>query len=85
MLRYIHQNPVKAGLVGKNDPYTWSSYKEYINKAEMIDKDFVLEMFSLNRKSAIEQFEKYMNEPSEDKCLEDEEKGRRIREMKLYE
>ena len=51
-------------------------YKEYVNESEIVDKDFVLEMFSSDRKSAVEQFKKYMNKPSEDKCLEDEEKIR---------
>ena len=29
LLRYIHQNPLKAGLVEKVDDYKWSSWKEY--------------------------------------------------------
>jgi hypothetical protein len=29
LLRYIHQNPVKAGLVKVVDEYTWSSWREY--------------------------------------------------------
>lgn len=29
LLRYIHQNPLKAGLVEKVDDYKWSSWEEY--------------------------------------------------------
>jgi len=29
VLRYIHQNPVKAGMVQKIEAYPWSSYREY--------------------------------------------------------
>ena len=29
LLRYIHQNPVKAGLVTEVDEYIWSSWREY--------------------------------------------------------
>ena len=29
LLRYIHQNPTKAGVVSKVDEYDWSSWKEY--------------------------------------------------------
>jgi REP element-mobilizing transposase RayT len=29
LLRYIHQNPAKAGIVGKVGDYDWSSWKEY--------------------------------------------------------
>jgi len=28
VLRYIHQNPVKAGMVEKAEDYKWSSYKK---------------------------------------------------------
>ena len=28
-IRYIHQNPVKAGMVEKIDEYEYSSYNEY--------------------------------------------------------
>ena len=34
-LNYIHQNPVKHGLVSRIDNYEWSSYKTYLtNKGE---------------------------------------------------
>jgi len=31
VLRYIHQNPVKAGIEKDIKKYPWSSYKEYCN------------------------------------------------------
>ena len=31
LLRYIHQNPVAGGLVGKVIDYAWSSWGEYVN------------------------------------------------------
>lgn len=34
VLRYIHQNPVKAGLSKNVEEYKWSSYNEYIKKAK---------------------------------------------------
>lgn len=33
-IAYIHKNPVKAGLVENESEYEYSSYNEYINKAE---------------------------------------------------
>lgn len=72
VLRYIHHNPIKAGLIEKVKEYKWSSYNEYIGKAVLADIDFPLEMFSDNRCKAIEQFEKYINMPNEDKCLDNE-------------
>ena len=29
--RYVHQNPVKAGICDKAEEYTWSSWQEYLN------------------------------------------------------
>jgi REP element-mobilizing transposase RayT len=30
--RYIHQNPVKSGIVKSVDEYKWSSYDGYLNE-----------------------------------------------------
>lgn len=30
VLRYIHQNPIKAGIVKRIEDYRWSSYNAYI-------------------------------------------------------
>ena len=32
--KYIHQNPVKAGICGI-DEYMWSSYQEYVKKCNI--------------------------------------------------
>lgn len=34
LLRYIHQNPVKAGITGSVENYPWSSWSEYICTSE---------------------------------------------------
>ena len=47
VVRYIHQNPLKAGMVDKLQNYEWSSYNEYIKNNGISDKNFVLEMVSL--------------------------------------
>ena len=31
MIRYIHRNPVKRGLVDKPEDWTWSSFRHYAN------------------------------------------------------
>jgi putative transposase len=37
-LKYIHENPVRKGLVAQAEDYEWSSAKEYAkNESEMID------------------------------------------------
>jgi len=42
--RYIHLNPVKAGMVEKPHQYKWSSYRDYINVGSdplMVDKQYL--------------------------------------------
>ena len=42
VIRYIHQNPVKAGLCKNVREYEYSSYKNFFDKSNLIDKNFVL-------------------------------------------
>ncbi|WP_090553955.1 REP-associated tyrosine transposase [Natronincola ferrireducens] len=65
VLRYIHQNPIKAGMVERIEDYKWSSYNEYMKKNTLINSTFALNYFK-DRQGLIE----YMTEESEDKCLE---------------
>lgn len=44
LIRYIHQNPVKAGLTRKIEAYPYSSYLEYLGDGRMIDSKMALEM-----------------------------------------
>ena len=34
MIRYIHRNPVKRGLVEKPEDWPWSSFRHYATGAE---------------------------------------------------
>lgn len=63
LLRYVHQNPVKAKMCKKVSEYFWSSDDFYRkNMYELlIDIDFVLNMFSLNRNDAIVEYKKFMD------------------------
>jgi len=45
VLRYIHQNPLKAGLTDDIASYQWSSYNEYINQPKIVNIEFALKMF----------------------------------------
>ncbi len=72
LARYIHQNPVKAMLVGKMQEYRYSSYADYIyNNSEFTDIDFLLNMLDENRSSAISQFKKFSNSADEESDFED--------------
>ncbi len=49
-IRYIHRNPIKAGLVNDMRDYRWSSYNSYLDinteYSRIIKIDRILEMFS---------------------------------------
>ncbi len=49
LIRYVHQNPIKAGIVKKCEDYSYSSFIEYIHEKELADTDFVMQMISLER------------------------------------
>jgi hypothetical protein len=34
VLRYIHRNPIKAGIVKSLDDFPWSSHRRYLSKAK---------------------------------------------------
>jgi putative transposase len=48
LVKYVHHNPVRAGLVGDPQAYTWSSHQRYLAREdnELIDTAQVLGMFS---------------------------------------
>ena len=78
LLRYIHQNPVKAGMVSEVKDYEFSSWGEYMDKNSTLfplcDTHTVLNRIPLNELSEL------VNEPISDEvaCLdiEDASKGR---------
>ena len=74
--RYIHQNPLKAGLVKEIENYKWSSYCEYLKEARLADVDYLLEILDADREKAIKCFIKYNNEVNNDVCLDHNEKTR---------
>lgn len=76
VLRYIHQNPVKANLCKKPIDYKWTSYKEYVTRPDFVETNYCLNLFSPERVKAIDLFVKFMNEDNEDSCLEDDEFNR---------
>lgn len=57
LIRYIHQNPLKA-CMGIGIKYEWSSHVEYIDQANrmLVDKVFVLGLFSENKIEAVKKY-----------------------------
>jgi len=57
VIRYIHKNPMDAGMVSAYDQYQWSSFTDYVSgQSELIDSGFILSMFSPDRVTAVDRF-----------------------------
>ena len=85
VLRYIHQNPLKAGIVKNIEDYEWTSNREYISKQEIIDTDFILKIFSENKKDAIELYKEYIYKPNNAEFMDnDSRKKLTDSEIKSY-
>ncbi len=82
VIRYIHQNPLRAKMVTKIGEYKWSSYPEYINKNFLTDTQFV---FSMIDKKGFEEFhqeeEKEIHEVSDRIGKSEEYIRRRIKKI----
>jgi putative transposase len=74
VLRYIHQNPLKAGLVIDIADYKWSSYNDYVTDTNICDTDFAHSLLNIEKSKAKELFIQYSKKPINDKCLDIEEK-----------
>jgi len=86
-LRYIHLNPVKAGMTDSPAVYLWSSFNEYVNGVRFLSQQqrtFILELFNGSSKTFIE----FHARPDETEYLEireDLEKHRKDVALRLLE
>ncbi len=80
VIRYIHQNPAKAGLVKSLSDWKWSSCAGYygndIYPPGLLDSELILSMISGEKKNAITDFKKFNEVENEDPCLEYEKTKR---------
>jgi putative transposase len=63
--RYVHLNPVRAGMVKRPEQYPWSSYRGYIGNTEengWVESAWVLSQFGGNLIKAKHQYRKYTEE-----------------------
>ena len=44
LICYIHQNPVRAGLVKEIEAYRYSSYREYVHSGSLVESSFSLNL-----------------------------------------
>jgi len=63
LLRYIHQNPIHAHICNSVKEYRWSSDWAYrTSNNRIVSCDFILNMFSSDRKTALKQYDIFMEE-----------------------
>lgn len=84
VLRYIHQNPMKAGIVKDIKDFNWSSYIEYLLEPKIIDADYILNYFGNKREVAIEAFIDFHKEMETGNFLDIDE-SRRIKDEEAIE
>lgn len=69
VLRYIHNNPLKAHMVTSQAEYEWSSYQNYLDAYHKIkghvDTDLIQSYFK-----QVSDFEKFSCEVNQDDCLD---------------
>ena len=71
-LRYIHRNPLRAGLVTRLDRYGWSSHRGYLSRSRnwsWLYTDFVFSMLSGSKEKQIRAYRDFMAEPESDELM----------------
>lgn len=74
VVRYIHNNPLKARIVEEQAQYHWSSYNAYVSRDTadngLINRDLMLKIFSDDEKQAVKQFTNFSKEQADDKFID---------------
>lgn len=80
VIRYIHQNPVKAGMVKNSYDWKWSSCRAYYGMTAefsgLLDGGLILGILSEDRGEAIRQLRQYSEKENSDRCIDDVKKVR---------
>lgn len=68
LIRYIHLNPVRAGIVQQPEDYHWSSHRAYIGRAEYswLNRMLILDAFSDELNSSMERLSSYVQMNDDD-------------------
>lgn len=75
-MRYIHQNPIKAGMCTHANEYAWSSYNAYLTGGKYA---FLVDRYLIDGMLTTESFIKFNDEQTDEVCLEAGESGGRRR------
>jgi REP-associated tyrosine transposase len=68
LVRYIHRNPMRAGIVKDVGAYEWSSHGDYVRGSKgLVDTDKVLRLFSERRGIAVRKYGEFMTAEESDR------------------
>lgn len=67
--RYIHQNPIKAGLCSCAEEYFFSSYNEYLADNLVVEPG-ITDVYMVLKFIGLKDFIRYNNAVNDDKCLD---------------
>ena len=82
VIRYIHNNPVKAKIVNQPQQYKWSSYSLYLKEQKgIIDKGEILNLFSPDRSKAIHLLTEFSHQQNNDTFMDYQEVFREVKEI----
>ncbi|MDR4504915.1 MAG: transposase [Candidatus Scalindua sp.] len=65
LVRYIHHNPLRAGIVSRLEDYAWSSHKGYLSKSSQwnwLDKESFFELLTHDKSKRLKEYKEFMNE-----------------------
>jgi REP element-mobilizing transposase RayT len=65
LVKYIHRNPLRAGITDSLDAYVWSSHKGYVSQSEKwnwLYKDFILSMLTKSKQKEKKAYTDLMRE-----------------------
>ena len=65
LVRYIHRNPLRAGIVSEMQKYPWSSYRGYLSFAKKWDwlrKDEIFNMITSPKRGRLKAFTAFMQQ-----------------------
>ncbi|MCA0150424.1 transposase [Rossellomorea vietnamensis] len=72
--RYIHQNPIKAGIASRPQEWKWSSCQGYygmtVYPPNLLDPHFLFSMFSPHLSIAQTEFKEFNERNNDDQCLD---------------
>jgi REP element-mobilizing transposase RayT len=62
LVRYVHLNPVRAGIVDEPSDYAWSGHQTYLGLADVpwLTTDWLLSQFAKTRKAARRRYERFV-------------------------